>query len=314
MVLDSVLRNLSNLTSAAYDYSIVTSRNLGIFTPEQQEIIRNTKVALAGTGGNADILFTLVQLGFRNFRIADPDVFEASNLNRQLGAYVDNLGINKAHAVAIELRRMATDVNVDVMTRGVTIENAPSFVRDMHVVIDGIDIEVMHARQALFDSARSNDLPVFTSPAVAFGAGLGIFDPVRSPSFKEFFGPVPERGSSEWDAYILNYGLNFIACKPVGIDMQLSKQRRREGKAPAISIGCRVRASMISTAIIGWLFYRDEIPVIPTSLYLDMLGWKMVKMGNVRRHIMKALVNRMLDGSENPPKQNGQDAHATRNG
>lgn len=298
MVLDSVLKDLSSLASEAYDYSIVTSRNLGVFTPSQQEIIRNTKIALAGTGGNADILFTLVQLGFRDFRIADPEIFEASNLNRQLGAYVDNLGFNKAHAVAIELRRIAPDAQIEVLTQGVTLENASSFVEGFDIVIDGIDIEVMHERQALFDKARTRGIPVFTSPAIAFGAGLGIFDPVHSPSFEDFFGPVPEKCSKEWDEYILNYGLSFIASRPHGIDMQLSKERRRLGKSPAISIGCRVRASIMTTAIIGWLFYSDEIPVVPITLYLDMLGWKMVKMGPMRRQLMKAIVKRMLKEPE----------------
>jgi len=298
MVLDSVLKDLSGLASEAYDYSVVTSRNLGIFTPAQQDVIQNTKIALAGTGGNADILFTLVQLGFRNFRIADPDIFEASNLNRQLGAYVDNLGFNKAHAVAIELRRIAPDADIEVITAGVTVENAPTFVEGLDILIDGIDIEVMHERKALFDNARANEIPVFTSPAIAFGAGLGIFDPNQSPSFEEFFGCIPDKNSSEWDEYILNYGLNFIASKPAGIDMKLSKERGKQGKAPAISIGCRVRASMIATTIIGWLFYREEVSVVPTTLYLDMLGWKMVKMGPIRRQIMKGIVNRMLKQSE----------------
>ncbi len=295
--MDSVLKDLSSLDSEAHDYSIVTSRNLGIFTPLQQDIIQNTKIALAGTGGNADILFTLVQMGFRHFRIADPDIFEASNLNRQLGAYVDNLGFNKAHAVAIELRRIAPDAEIEVLSQGITLENASGFVEGMDIAIDGIDIEVMHERKALFDNARIRGIPVFTSPAIGFGAGLGVFDPVQSPSFEDFFGPIPDRGTEEWDTYILNYGLSFIASRPHGIDMELSKERRRLGKSPAISIGCRVRASMMATAIVGWLFYRDEIQVVPTTLYLDILGWKMVKMGAMRRQIMKALVSRMMKES-----------------
>jgi molybdopterin/thiamine biosynthesis adenylyltransferase len=298
MVLDSVLKDLSSLASEAYDYSIVTSRNLGVFTPTQQDIIRNTKIALAGTGGNADILFTLVQLGFREFRIADPDIFEASNLNRQLGAYIDNLGCNKAHAVSIELRRIAPDAEIEVLTQGITLDNASSFIEGMDIAIDGIDIEVMHERKALFDSARARGIPVFTSPAIGFGAGLGVFDPVHSPSFEDFFGPIPDTGCKEWDEYILNYGLSFIASRPHGIDMQLSKERRKMGKSPAISIGCRVRASLMTTAIVGWLFHREEIPVVPTTLYLDILGWNMVKMGPMRRQIMKALVNRMFKESD----------------
>lgn len=77
-------------------------RNLGWLgdTEEEQrmrqEKLRDVVVGIAGCGGiGGAVADRLVRLGVRNLKIADPDTFDVSNINRQLGATVDNVGKNK---------------------------------------------------------------------------------------------------------------------------------------------------------------------------------------------------------------------------
>ena len=73
--------------SAARDkwsYDEAFKANRGLISEEEQEKLRNCRVAIAGMGGVGGIhLVTLARLGIGKFTIADPDVFEVANFNRQ---------------------------------------------------------------------------------------------------------------------------------------------------------------------------------------------------------------------------------------
>ncbi len=280
------------------DYWMMVDRNTGVFTRREQERIRNTVVAQAGVGGNSDIIFTLAQMGFRKFRIADPDVFELSNFNRQLGANIQTLGMNKALAVAQAVQRIDGNAEVEVYPDGVTMDNVEDFVTGSDIIVDGIDIAVMEERKALYDAAREQGLPVFSSPAPGFGAALAIFDPIKSPTFTEFFGPIPKtRDTSEWHDFVMNFGLQFIGQRIAGLDIEIAQKRRKEGKSPAIAPGCRTNSALVSTAIIGWMFNRGDIPIAPTTIHVDLMGGKIVRTGPKKRWLMKKIMARSLSAT-----------------
>src|ERR1700760_1266816 len=94
--------------SDVFSYGDAFSRNLGWLTESEQQSLRNKTIAIAGMGGVGGIhMLTLARLGFANFRIADLDVFEVANFNRQVGAVVSTLGQPKVEV----LSRMARDIN-----------------------------------------------------------------------------------------------------------------------------------------------------------------------------------------------------------
>lgn len=60
-------------------------RNLGALTEEEYALLRSKTVFVAGCGGLGGYLIEmLLRIGVGEIRAADGDVFEASNLNRQL--------------------------------------------------------------------------------------------------------------------------------------------------------------------------------------------------------------------------------------
>ena len=56
------------------------------------------RVAIAGMGGGGVHLLTFARLGMGSFHIADLDVFELVNFNRQVGASIPHLGTPKVVA------------------------------------------------------------------------------------------------------------------------------------------------------------------------------------------------------------------------
>src|SRR4051812_18161846 len=53
-------------------------------------------------GGGSHIAQQLAHLGFKNFRLFDPDIFQRVNLNRTVGAYLSD--VNKTYKVDIASR------------------------------------------------------------------------------------------------------------------------------------------------------------------------------------------------------------------
>lgn len=114
-------------------------RNIGAITEEQQLILRKKTVFIAGCGGLggycAELLF---RLGIGGLKLCDCDVFEQSNLNRQLYCNTTTLGINKAVAIARYISKSAMS---DIKSFAVRISdsNAYDLIRDCDLVIDALD-------------------------------------------------------------------------------------------------------------------------------------------------------------------------------
>ncbi len=100
---------------ASFDYDEFTGRNLGFVTPEQQALLRDGKVFVAGVGGMGGAAFlTLVRAGVGEVGIADIDTFELSNLNRQVVATLDTVDVDKAEASAALARRINPEIKLTV--------------------------------------------------------------------------------------------------------------------------------------------------------------------------------------------------------
>lgn len=94
-------------------------------TPEEQrarqEKLRDTVIGVVGTGGiGGAVALRLIRMGARNLKLADPDVFDVSNIQRQVGASLNTIGRNKAEVVAEHAYDLTRDVNIDVYPEGIT--------------------------------------------------------------------------------------------------------------------------------------------------------------------------------------------------
>ena len=73
------------------------ARNKQSITEADQELLAQKKVLVLGCGGlGSHVLEGLVRIGIKQFGLCDDDVFEISNLNRQLNALETTIGKSKA--------------------------------------------------------------------------------------------------------------------------------------------------------------------------------------------------------------------------
>lgn len=80
-------------------WEAIVDRQLGFlnFSDELHQALKQTRVAVIGTGGNGAVLDFLVRVGFTKFEIVDSDVIEDTNLNR-LPFTTDQIGRPKVEA------------------------------------------------------------------------------------------------------------------------------------------------------------------------------------------------------------------------
>jgi molybdopterin/thiamine biosynthesis adenylyltransferase len=161
-------------------YDEITQRNIGVYTPEQQARLRSLVVAVAGCGAiGAPAAHFLARMGVGELRLADPEEFEPSNMNRQFAAYVDTIGMNKAEAVAAELARINPGLITRTFTDGVSEDSVGALLDGADAVVDGVDFWALDAELLLHREASRRGQWVFSSQGAVEITTVTCFDPAR---------------------------------------------------------------------------------------------------------------------------------------
>lgn len=122
-----------------FDYGEMTMRNRGFVTEAEQARLRDACVFIPGVGGMGGAAFmALLRAGVGRFVIADIDVFEVSNLNRQLFATIQTVGQLKAKAVHDNALAINPEVEIEVHAADWT-ETLDTLLDQADVVINGMD-------------------------------------------------------------------------------------------------------------------------------------------------------------------------------
>ena len=116
------------------------ARNIPALTEEECLALQKKRVLVVGCGGlGGHIIDQLARIGVGKLRVVDGDVFEATNLNRQLLSQVPLLGVSKAKAAQAHIAQVNPDVAVEAVEEFLTAENAARLIADCDVVMDALD-------------------------------------------------------------------------------------------------------------------------------------------------------------------------------
>ncbi len=122
-----------------FSYQAMTERNLGFVSQAQQELLKKTRVFIVGVGGmGGACLQTLVRAGIQDFTIADIDVFEYSNLNRQVFSSLHAVGEKKSAHTADEIKKINPEARVQVYGED-WLKHLDTILPNVDLVINGMD-------------------------------------------------------------------------------------------------------------------------------------------------------------------------------
>jgi sulfur carrier protein ThiS adenylyltransferase len=102
-------------------------------------VLRESTVAVAGCGGlGSNIALALVRAGVGTLILADHDLVEASNLNRQQ-FYLSDIGQPKVEALAAHLREIVPEVSLQLHQTEVNPENVVTLFGTADLLIEAFD-------------------------------------------------------------------------------------------------------------------------------------------------------------------------------
>lgn len=115
-------------------------RNIGALSEEEFAAIQSKKVFVAGCGGlGGHIIDMLLRVGVGGIGVCDGDVFEESNLNRQLLSDTGNIGLSKAEAAAEYAKSVNPGVSFSAYSEFLTDKNAARLLEGCDAAIDALD-------------------------------------------------------------------------------------------------------------------------------------------------------------------------------
>ena len=141
------------------------TRNIGPITYKEQETIRTSRVAVLGVGGlGGPLAENLVRAGCQNLVICDFDIFDESNLNRQI-CTIEDLGKKKIDVMETFLRKIDSEVKVKKFFK-ITERNIDAVLEGVKVValtLDDPATSIFVAREC-----RKRGIPMIESWGVPF--------------------------------------------------------------------------------------------------------------------------------------------------
>ena len=141
-------------------------------TPGVHAKIKTATVGIAGAGGlGSAVAIALARIGVGRLIIADFDVIEPSNLNRQQ-YFIDQIGLPKTEALAENLARINPYVECEPHTLRLTPENVPEIFGSVDVMVEAFDRADQKIMLLESFCAACPDTPVVTASGLA-GHGSG---------------------------------------------------------------------------------------------------------------------------------------------
>ncbi|MDO9069202.1 MAG: sulfur carrier protein ThiS adenylyltransferase ThiF, partial [Deltaproteobacteria bacterium] len=139
-------------------------------TPGVHARLKHASVGIAGAGGlGSAVAVALARVGLGKLVIADFDVVEPSNLNRQQ-YFIDQIGMLKVEALAENLKRINPYVVAETHSVMLTTQNIPVIFAECLIVVEAFDRADMKAM--LVDTVLAS-MPHTTVVAASGLAGYG---------------------------------------------------------------------------------------------------------------------------------------------
>jgi molybdopterin/thiamine biosynthesis adenylyltransferase len=152
----------------------------------------NGSVLIIGAGGlGSPIALYLAAAGVGKIGIADADVVDRSNLQRQVIHTTADLGRPKAISAAEKMKAINPDIEVVPYTEMVTSRNILDIIRDYDFVLDGTDN--FPAKFLINDACVMADKPFTHAGILRFRGQLMTVIPHKTPCYRCVFREMPPK-------------------------------------------------------------------------------------------------------------------------
>ncbi|MCF8054937.1 MAG: ThiF family adenylyltransferase [Deltaproteobacteria bacterium] len=161
-------------------------RNFATFTIEEQLLLAKSHLHIAGAGGlGGALVMLLARLGIGKITIIDYDIFEESNLNRQLFSRYATLGKSKVAVVAHDVERINPAVEIIAIQRKILPESVDDLFSKAAMIIDGMDN--IETRRCIAKYASAQGIPFIHGAAGGWVGQVACFLPDGKNAFSSLY-------------------------------------------------------------------------------------------------------------------------------
>ncbi len=192
-------------------------RSLRIISFDQLVKIKNLNILIVGLGGVGGAAFeALVRSGVGKITVIDADVFDSSNLNRQLLSNVNNIGHNKVLEASIRAKSINPDILVDSKKMFLDESNINDIDFTLYdYVLDCCDS--VNTKVLLIEKCKEYDVKLITS--MGTGNRLDPSKLVITDIWKTNYDPLAKKIRSILRKKKINYKIRVVTsteipCKP----------------------------------------------------------------------------------------------------
>ncbi|KAF1722347.1 molybdopterin-synthase adenylyltransferase MoeB [Pseudoxanthomonas wuyuanensis] len=162
--------------------------------PEGQRRLERSRVLMIGAGGlGSPSAYYLAAAGIGHLRIADDDVVERSNLQRQILHTEARIGMPKVDSAQAALSALNPRTQVEAVAERVTSGNIDRLLEGVDVVLDGADN--FPVRYLLNDACIRHARPLVYGAVQRFEGQVSVFDAGRqrgvAPCYRCLFPEPP---------------------------------------------------------------------------------------------------------------------------
>lgn len=197
------------------------SRNIPSITEAEQEILKNKRIAILGCGGLGGFLCEFcARLGIGKIIVCDGDVFEESNLNRQILSAEGNLGTLKAEAAKAYIECTNPACEVEMVCQPFSADNS-SFLAGCDVILDALDS--VPARLLLEDAAEQFSVPLVHGAVRGWGGQNCLISPGRKTLHKLFLNAADDNYKT-----VLPFTAAACACMEMALALKVLLGKNEE--------------------------------------------------------------------------------------
>ena len=134
-------------------------------TPGERTLLESVRIGIAGAGGlGSNCAMHLVRSGVKHITIADFDVVNESNLNRQF-FFHDQIGQKKVDAIKANLLRIEPDADIRAVDIRLDASSAREIFADCGIVVEAFD--AVDAKVMLVSALASSGKKLVTASGLA---------------------------------------------------------------------------------------------------------------------------------------------------
>jgi molybdopterin/thiamine biosynthesis adenylyltransferase len=169
-------------------------RNRDGVSLQDQIQLAESRVAVVGAGGlGGTVIQLLGRIGIGRLTVVDCDVFDETNLNRQVFCTRDWVGQSKALAVQAQMKAINPAVEVHAQNVRLDSANGPEILGGCRVIVDALDN--VKDRLTLEALAKSLRVPLVHGALAGFEGQIMTVFP-EDPGLKQIYGSGDEGASS----------------------------------------------------------------------------------------------------------------------